>query len=159
MVDGVISRQAFCPSSSEKRVITAYEGNSMLIACQELAVTQGDSQLYSIIGLQGMGLRQMRCGFQVACGQRDDHITMGELAVETAIFTLRFGPCDPANALDNRQPCGDLNACDLRDKDVVTGLRTLCIPRLNELTDPGTTWLRDVLRDHGAGIKEVDGHS
>src|SRR6266446_4638178 len=78
----------------------------------------------------GMSLRQMRCGFQVARGQRDDSIPMDELAVETAICTLPFGPLDPANALDNRQPCGDLNACDLRNKDVVTGLITLCIPRL-----------------------------
>jgi hypothetical protein len=59
-----------------------------------------------------MGLRQMRCAFQVARGQRDDRITMDELAVETVICPLPFGPLDPANALDNRQSCGDLNACD-----------------------------------------------
>src|SRR5437660_4667907 len=106
-----------------------------------------------------MRLRQMRCGFKVARGQRDDSIAMDELAVETAIFTLPFGPLDPASALDNRQPCGDLNACDLRDKDVVTGLRTFCIPLLYELTDPGTAWLRDVVLNHGAGIKVVDGHN
>ena len=159
MVEGVISRQAFCLGSSEESVITAHEGDGVLVARQELAVTQGDCQLYSIIGLQGMGLRQMRCGFQVARGQRDDSIPMDELAVETAIFTLPFGPLDPANALDNRQSCGDLNACDLRNKDAVTGLITLCIPRLNELTDPGTAWLRDVVLDHGAGIEVVDGHN
>ena len=60
-----------------------------------------------------MRLRQTRCGFQVACGQRDDRIAMDELAVETAIFTLPFGPLDPANTLDNCQPCSDLNAGDL----------------------------------------------
>ena len=159
MIEGVIGKQAFCLGSSEKRVITAHEGDGMLVARQELAVTQGDCQLYSIIGLQGMDLRQMRCGFKVARGQRDDSITMHELAVETAIFPLPFGPLDPANALDNRQSCGDLNVCDLRNKEAVTGLITVWLPRLNELTNPSTAWLRDVVLDHGAGIKVVDGHN
>jgi hypothetical protein len=57
MVEGVISRQAFCLCSGKESVITAYEGDGMLIACQELAMTQGDCQLYGIIGLQGMELR------------------------------------------------------------------------------------------------------
>ena len=78
MVEGVISRQAFCLGSSEERVITAHEGDGVLVARQELAAT---------------------------------------------------------------------------------GLITLCIPRLNELTDPGTAWLRDIVLDHGASIKVVDGHN
>ena len=89
MIEGVLGKQAFCLGSSEERVITAHEGDGVLVARQELAVTQGDCQLYSIIGLQGMGLRQMRCGFQVARGQRDDSIPMDELAVEPAISRSR----------------------------------------------------------------------
>ena len=41
----------------------------------------------------------------------------------------------------------------------MTSLSTCCIPRLYELTDPGTAWLRNVVLDHGAGIKVVDGHN
>ena len=159
MIEGIIGRQTFCLGSSEERVITAYEGDGVLIARQELAVTQGDCQLYSIIGLQRMSLCQMCCAFKIARGQRDDRIAMDELTVKTAICTLPFGPLDPTHALDNRQPCGDLNACDLRNKDVMTGLSTFCILRLYELPDPGTAWLRDVVLDHGAGIKVVDGHN
>ena len=46
MIEGVLGKQAFCPSSSEERVITAHEGDGVLVARQELAVTQGDCLLY-----------------------------------------------------------------------------------------------------------------
>src|SRR5262249_48847360 len=47
MIEGVIGKQAFGLGSPEESVITAYEGDGMLVAHQGLVVTQGDCQLYS----------------------------------------------------------------------------------------------------------------
>jgi hypothetical protein len=84
---------------------------------------------------------------------------MHELGSEACIFSIALRPPDPASAFDDGEPRGDFHAGDFRDKDEMMELPSCCVSCCDQLTDPCTARLSDVVFDQRAGIEVIESHT
>jgi hypothetical protein len=155
VIEGVIGEKLFGLRSGDKGSITRNKGEGELVVSEEPMGAQGRRQLYSIIGLEGMPLCQMRRCCQGICAQRHNRITMGELTHEAAIGAIPLYPRDPTDTLDDGQPSSDLNSWDLSDKDDMTSLSTYWFLLIDHLPYPGTSRFADVIFHQSTRIEVV----
>jgi hypothetical protein len=155
VIEGVLDEKLFGLRSGDKGSITRNKGEGELVVSEEPMGAQGRRQLYSIIGLEGMLLCQMRRCCQGICAQRHNRITMGELTHEAAIGAIPLYPRDPTDTLDDGQPSSDLNSWDLSDKDDMTSLSTYWFLLIDHLPYPGTSRFADVIFHQSTRIEVV----
>ena len=98
-MEGVIGRKPLALGSNEEGVVAADKAEP--VSSQNSDVAQGHRQLYGVVGFERMVLGQIGCGLKIGCGQRNNSITMCELADESTIFSVPLRQLDPTYALND----------------------------------------------------------
>jgi hypothetical protein len=100
VLKGVVGRQLFSPSSSEKGIVATDEDAGVLVASQEPVVAQGHCQLHSIVGSERVVLCQTCRSLKVLCYQGYDCIALDKLAKRIGKINGIFAspPAPPTSA-------------------------------------------------------------
>src|SRR5262249_31927442 len=135
---GVFGSKALAMGCGQQSGVTTDEGERM--PCQNEAIAQCNRELHRIVGLERMVLGQVCCCHIVIRHQWNDSVALDQVTGETLIFAHALCPTDPADPLEDSQPCRDFHTGHLGYQDEMLSVHASGGLRVEQLADPGTPW-------------------